>query len=283
MFTRTAAALAAIVLLAGCTAGPVGVGAPIGPGTGGVPGPVSGPAAAGPLAASVRLRLAAPYALQAVVNGHSVADVAQVELQVYRDGSPVSGASTTIAGASLAAPVTLRNLRAATAYEVRATAFKASGAVISDAVASRAAFTTPAVVTTGGVATIDDATVAVPLALALAPRAVPVRLTFNVELAPPLRKKTTHVRISVLAGGTLVSQRLETVAEAAADQTLTNLKLDTSYVIQTEGLSLSPETVYSADAKSSFAFTTPAAGGLSVEDDMNVVLATPVVVVPCSK
>lgn len=269
MKARAAAALVAACVSTGCASAPT---APTG-------------ALVPSATATVQLRLASPYGLKSVVSGYTVADVDHVRLELYRAGTLVSGADATVPVASLGTAVTLRNLRAATRYEVRATAFAdaAEATVISDVSASSATFTTPAVVTTAGIAAIDDAAVAVPVALALAKRAVGARLVFKVLPTGFIRNKSTHVRIKLLAGTSLVSERVETLVAAELSHTLTNLKLGTTYSIVTQGLTLAPEVQQSVDAASTLTFSTPAAGATSVEDDMNVVLAAAVASVPCSK
>ena len=248
-----------------------------------------GPSADGPLTAAVRVRLVppgpAPYALQAVVSGYTAADVDHVDLALYRAGAPVAGATATVARSGLGTPVALRNLRAGTAYEVRATAFAdpAGATVLSDPQASRAAFTTPAVTTTAGLARIDEAPVEVPIAVALAARPVALSLAFKVVPAGNVRNRATHVRIRLLAGGQLVSERLETLAEAQAPHVLTNLKLGTGYALVAQALTLAPEAQLSDDARSALAFSTPASGTTSVETDLNVALGTPVASVPCAR
>lgn len=281
---RAAAALLAALVTSGCAGSPAALAAYSPP----------------PAVASVRLQLVslaaagplprpggggAPYGLQSLVSGYTAADVDHVVLELYRAGSPVPGVASAVPAASLAAPVLLRNLRAATSYEVRATAYAdAAGAtVISEPAASRAAFSTPAVVTTAGLDAIDDAPVAVPLAVTLASRPVGARLVFKVVPTAFIRNKSTHLRIKLLAGATIVSERVETLAAAQLPHTLTNLKLGTGYAIVAQGITQAPERQQSADASSTLTFTTPAAGGASVEDDLNVLLGTGVAAVPCSK
>ncbi len=269
MQARVAAAFVAAFLSTGCAGWPT---VPVGQ-------------ASQAVSATMRLRLGAPYALQSVVSGYTVADVDHVVLALYRAGSLVQGSVSTVSQANLGTAVTLRNLRAATGYEVRATAYAdaAETRAISDPAASRTAFTTPAVDTTAGIATIDDTPVAVPVAVTLAPRAVGAKLVFKVAPTGFIRNKSTHVRIRLLAGATLVSERVEALDAAELSHTLSNLKLGTAYSIVAQGITQTPVAQHSVDTASTFTFTTPAAGAASVEDDMNVVLATTVASVPCSK
>lgn len=265
----TAAAFGAALVASGCAAGPAAPAA----------------LAAGTVDATILPRIVAPYGLQAVVAGYTAANVDHVVLKLARAGTLVPGAVVSVPRAGLGTAVTVRNLRAGTTYHVQAAAYAdaAETTLLSDPTASSTAFTTPPVVTTGGVAAIDDADVSVPVAVTLAKKAVGAKLAFKVAVANNTRNRATHVRIRLLAGTTTVSERVEPLAQAEASHALTNLKLGTSYTILAQGLTLGPEVQISADAASTLTFTTPAAGGTSVEDDMNVVLGTAVATVPCSK
>jgi hypothetical protein len=261
-----ALALAASILLPGCGAGPT---------------TLVGPAAVEPVdAEEARVRVAivpSGFRLQAALNPWTLTDVSTVRLQAFRAGGGTAVATKTIAKADLGRAVTLTNLRAGTAYELRATALTAAGADITDADASRTTFTTPAVTTASGVAAIDDTPLAIAVALKLASKAYAGKLVFRISPSETVGNYATGYRVT-LSGGDSPVVRTLTRAQAAESRTLTNLKAGTTYTVLTEGFYGGYKITY--DARSTYTFRTPALAA-GTNDDMNAVLGRSVVGVPC--
>lgn len=233
------------------------------------------PTAPIPAAATVAVegRVAFGYRLLGTVKAYTAADVDHVKLVLLANdgGWRETGASKAVPAAGLGAAVALGNLRADRAYRVRvdayASATESAATLISDPVASTTDFATPAVVTTAGVASIDDAAIALPaLRCQLRDRTYAGTGAFSVAVSKGLEKKITHVRLTlaqVAADGTRTSRHARTVALADAAKTFTmaNLRAGASYVVVAEGLKVADgETKLSNDNQSTLAFTMPALG-----------------------
>lgn len=230
---------------------------------------------AGGASVPVAARVAFGYKLQATITAYTAADVATVRLVLLTDdgGWRETGATKTLAAADLASPVALGNLRAGRAYRVRADAYDADGTLISDAAESLTAFTTPAVTTVAGVATVDDAATAlVALRCKLADRTYAGTGSFKVAVSKGIEKKISHVRLTlsqVAADGSATVRHTRTVALADAGQTftMTNLRAGQAYEVLAEGLKITTSEVkHSNDNNSKLAFTTPSASAGAVDE-----------------
>lgn len=239
----------------------------------GVPAPRAG------AATPVTARVVFGYRLQAILKAYTAADVDHVKLVLLTDdgGWQATGATKAVAAAALTSPVALGNLRADRTYRVRTDAYSSadeSGAtLISDPATSTTDFTTPAVITTEGVASIDDAEVAVvALRCKLVDRTYAGTGTFKVAVSKGLDNKITHVRLTLsqaAADGTLTTRYTRTVALADAGQTftMTNLRTGQAYNLLAEGLKVTTsETKLSNDNQSTLSFTTPAVAGGQVDE-----------------
>lgn len=237
------------------------------------------PAAPAPPAptAPVTLHLTTGLRVQALVNAWTSADINHVRLTVYRGGTLVAGAGRTVTQAQLASPLTLRNLRINTSYEVRAEAYRDAGAtqLISDSTTSRATFTTPALATSGGVATISTAPLAVSLPVRLVNKTYVGKGTYTISVQSNFNGKNTltHVRVRLVrvdpttGAETALGSRTFTIAEVLLGQSyaISNMRFNTTYRLYGDGLA-SDGTVASTDSKSNVTFTTPALASGSVED-----------------
>lgn len=228
-------------------------------------------------AVSVQLRVPKPgYRTQAVVAAYTSADIDHVALAVYRAGALV--ATVDVAAANLGNAVTLGNLRAGTAYDVVATAYAdaAESTVISDATGCTTSFTTPAVGTTNGVASVDDAALTlVALALKLKDVTFAGTASLTVSIDSTFADGDTIdqvvVRVVTVAGdGTETEKTRTTYALAAVDAgqaiALGQLRSGTTYKVYADGLRSSDGTTASDASKSCVTFTTPSAAGGSADD-----------------
>lgn len=228
-------------------------------------------------AVSVQLRVPRPgYRMQALVAAYTAADIDHVALAVYRAGALV--ATRDVAAADLGGAVTVGNLRSGTAYDVVATAYAdaAETTVISDATGCTTSFTTPAVATTDGVASVDDAAVAlVSLALKLKDvtfaGSASLTLSIDAGFAGADAIAQVVVRVVTVAGdGTETEKTRTTYALAAVSAgqaiALGQLRSGTTYKVYADGLRASDGTTASDAARSCVTFTTPSAAGGSADD-----------------
>ena len=229
------------------------------------------PQAPGEAPVTVQLAMGG-YRLQALVSAYSQADVDRVELSVYRDGTPVPEATTSVAREAIASPITLKNLRMATRYEIRAAAYQGT-ALISVAEQSRAQFTTPARYQVGGIDAVDTAPLAVSLPLKLRDRPFAGQGSYVLAIAKNFQGKNAlsqvRVRLARLgtSGETVLGERTFPLAAVDAGQTfpLGNLKLNTAYRLYADGFA-ADGTIVSSPGASLVDFTTPPVTDGSVED-----------------
>ena len=229
------------------------------------------PQAPGEAPVTVQLAMGG-YRLQALVSAYSQADVDRVELSVYRDGTPVPEATTSVAREALASPITLSNLRMATLYEIRAAAYRGTE-LISDPEGSRAQFTTPAHYQVSGVDAIDTAPLAVSLPLKLRDRQFAGQGGYVLAIANNFKGKNAlaqvRVRLARLGAGgeAVLGERTFPLADVDAGQTfpLGNLKLNTAYRLYADGLA-ADGTIVSSAAASQITFNTPPVTNGTVED-----------------
>ena len=248
--------------------------------------PVAKVAAKAKAAEGVRVKLQvkkpAAYRTQAVVAAYTAADIDHVALAVYRAGALVT--TVDVAAAALGDAVTIGNLRAGTAYDVVATAYAdaAGTAVISAATGCTTSFTTPAVTTTNGVASVDDAAITlVSLALKLqdVTFAGTASLTVSVDStfagADAIDQVVVRV-VTVAADGSETEKTRTTYALAAVDAgqaiALGQLRSGTTYKVYADGLRSADGTTASDASKSCVTFTTPSAAGGSADDAIGSVV-----------
>jgi hypothetical protein len=218
----------------------------------------------------VKFRVEPGYRLQAVLAAYTSADVDHVRLTLLaaQGGTYVAtGATTTVAGTALASPVTLGSLKAGTSYRIQADAYNSAGSLISDASGSQTDFATPAIATTAGVASVDDAAVPlVALKLRLADQPYAGSATVAVALSSALKSKVSTVTLKLFAGATLVSSKSYAVAAltGGAMAPLNNLRMGTSYTLQADGYNSTGQ-LKSTATQSTLAFTTPALGNGQVD------------------
>lgn len=238
-----------------------------------------------PATAPVQARLApAGYALMTVRTAYTAASIDHVRLTLLANASgsyQATGATTSIPATGLAGAINLGNLKIGRGYRVQADAYSAaaesSATLISDPAASVTDFTTPAVTTSGGVASVDDTPVSlVALKLRLLDQIYFGSGTFTVSLSSALKTKVTTVTVTLSSGGTTIASKSYPVGSVTngATVTMTNLKLNTTYKLQADGYD-SKNTLRSVAANSTVGFTTPAIVNNQVDD------AIPAQTIPC--
>ncbi len=221
-----------------------------------------------PVSVQVRVTRPATYKTQAVVAAYTSADIDHVVLAVYRAGGATAVTTLTRSAASLATIVTISNLRAGTAYEVRATAYAdaAETTVISDATGCATTFTTPSVATVEGVSAVDDAAVTlVALALKLKDTtfagSAAFTLSFDSTFADADAIDQVRVRLVAVGGDGSETEKIRTTYDLAsvnAGQTLSvgQLRSGTTYRAYADGLRSADGTTASDPTKSTVTFTT---------------------------
>jgi hypothetical protein len=160
--------------------------------------PTLAPATTPDIPVQVRLQVSG-YQVQALVKAYALADVDHVVLKVYRNGAVVAGATRTIAASALQQPLSLSGLKMGTTYQVRAVAYKdaAETVSISDPIRSVAQFTTPALTTTRGVASIDATPLAVSLPIKLTDQVFSGKATLTVSV---LKSKYRRAQVTLYRG-----------------------------------------------------------------------------------
>lgn len=226
------------------------------------------------------------YSIESLMTAYSKASINHLRLRLLAQNAQgvyqPTGVTASVATANLGTAVSLGNLKIGSRYRVQADAYAdaAETQLISEPTSSLTDFVTPSLVTTNGVAAIDNTPIALSLAVKLADQSYAGHGNITIHVAAPITGKVDYVVVTLyqVSGATATSllQRTLTYAGTNPAIALTNLKYGTSYRVVTEGYDTASGTPkkLTTDGKSTLNFTVPAPTNGKVDDDLNVVLGT---------
>lgn len=224
------------------------------------------------------------YCIESLMTAYTRASIDHLRLQLLsQDAQGVyqpTGVTTSVATANLGMAVSLGNLKIGSRYRVQADAYAdaAETQLISVPTSSLTDFVTPSVVTTSGVAAIDNTPIALSLAVKLADQTYAGQGVVTINVAAPITGKIDYVVVTLyqVSGTTVTSllQRTLTYTGTNPTITLTNMKSGSSYRVITEGYDIASGTPkkLTTDGKSTLNLTVPAPTNGQLDNDLNVLL-----------